>query len=134
MDRFNPSQIGRLSERYPANGLELEWIVPSRRKFLKDRELAIKVHVLDVSVTGALLAAPEIAGLQIGDRVKFRLNGDTGTASVRHIRMSSTGETCFYGVSFVELNDTLSAELFDAVAVSRGLKWSDIDQAWLSAR
>ena len=134
MERVNTGHVGRLSERYPAQGLELEWIVPSRRKLLKDREVAIKVHVLDVSVTGALLAAPEIGGLQVGDKVKFRLNGDTGTAAIRHIRMSSTGDTCFYGVSFLELSDELSAELFDAVAVSRGLKWSELDQAWLSAR
>ncbi len=131
---MNAGQIGRLSERYPAHGLELEWIVPSRRKLLKSREVAVRVHVLDVSVTGALLAAPEVDGMVVGDKVKFRLNGDTGTATVRHIRMSSTGETCFYGVSFVELSEQMSAELFDAVAVSRGLKWSDIDQAWLSAR
>ena len=134
MDRMKPGQIGRLSERYPAQGLELEWIVPSRRRLLKDREIAIRVHVLDVSVTGALLAAPEVDGLTIGDKVKFRLNGDTGSATIRHIRMSSTGDTCFYGVSFVQLSEKLSAELFDAVAVSRGLKWSELDQAWLSAR
>ena len=134
MERAKNGQVGRLSDRYPAHGLELEWIVPSRRKLLKDREVAVRVHVLDVSVTGALLAAPEIDGLTIGDKVKFRLNGDVGVAAIRHIRMSSTGDTCFYGVSFVELNDDLAAELFDAVAVSRGLKWSELDQAWLSAR
>jgi hypothetical protein len=127
--RLDPG--GRLVERYRAINLHLTWYPPTRN-LLGTRYKPAAAEVIDVSVSGALLLAPQSRALEPGSIVDLEHDGGRGRVEVRHIHQALDPDQRYYGVLFVGLDQRLRTQIFEVVAKQRG----DIERlelAWRTA-
>lgn len=114
-DARRPSEFPRISQRYRA-ATKAVWYPPSRRKVFAGRPQPIEVHVLDLSVAGALFGAPTNPALEMGAKVKMQFDEVWGVSVIRNIRTSSSPALTFYGVSFFLMSNELEMKVMDLVA------------------
>ncbi len=82
--------------------------MPRRRK-------AVTADLLDLSVAGALIRAPESTAIHVGLRVDIRLSGEAGRVEVRNMRLSDDGMV-LYGIVFHRISPALEAAIYDGIA------------------
>lgn len=114
-DVRRPSEFPRIAERYRAE-TKAVWYPPSRRKVFAGRPQPIEVHVLDLSVAGALFGAPTNPALELGAKVKMQFDDVWGVSVIRNVRASSSPALTFYGVSFFQMTTELEMKVMDLVA------------------
>lgn len=127
----NPAGIERrISPRYPAGQIVFDLVVESPRPwFRKPSVERLPARVLDLSVEGARVLAPERPELQEGARFRLEADGHA-TAEIRHRHAASMPGWAIYGLRFVSMDDDFRGRLYRYVG--QGRQW--LRQAWLSAR
>lgn len=107
------------------SGLTVEW--NTRGKVRSSRVRPRHADVLDVSITGARLVAPQKPSVAVGQTITIAAGGSRGTVTVRHIELLSHAHLAAYGVEFLRLEPGLEAFLFSQIATDRPegleLKW-----------
>lgn len=127
----NPTGIERrISPRYPAGQIVFDLVVETPRPWFRKPTLErLPARVLDLSVEGARVLAPDRDELQEG--VRFRLEADGhAVAEIRHRRPASMPGWAIYGLRFVSMDDDFRERLYRYVG--QGRQW--LRRAWLSAR
>lgn len=115
-DVRRPSEMPRISVRYQVNGIQLDWIAPKGGWLRPDKRKAVEAILLDLSVAGALIRAPENESVRVGMRIPIQLNGEDGIVEVRNIRKEDDAETFLYGVVFHRISEPLREAIYHAVA------------------
>jgi hypothetical protein len=105
----------RLSARYRVNGLTVEWLAPQGGLVLPKRKKSVTAELLDLSIAGALIRAPESSAIRVGLRIDIRLSGEPGIVEVRNVRPDEDG-TALYGVVFHRISPGLEAAIYDGIA------------------
>ncbi|MDA3040196.1 MAG: PilZ domain-containing protein [Actinomycetota bacterium] len=113
-DARRPSEFPRISERYRAETMAV-WYPPSRRKLFAGKPQPIEVHVVDLSVAGALFGAPTNPAMELGSKVKVQFDEVWGVSVIRNVRASSSPALSFYGVSFFQMSTELEMKVMDLV-------------------
>jgi len=109
----------RIGQRVPTPGLALGWHPPPpKKRFGRSKELDLRCQVLDVSVTGMGVVAPDAGEVKPGSLVVVDLDGEETNVQVRRMRPRGDG-TCFYGVVFIRLGSRLQAEVEAVVTAAR---------------
>ena len=110
----------RLGERLAVHGLVLGWNTRGRRTPRWKHRQFDEADVIDVSVTGAQLLAPDDLRIIVGHRVTIVAGGAIGAVRVKRIVPVSNGPLALYGVEFITLEPPLEALLFSRLdAVKR---------------
>lgn len=115
------ASMPRLSVRYRVTGITLEWTAPQGGRVLPKRKRTVDAELLDLSVAGALVRAPESSAIQIGMQIDIKLSGESGTVQVRNMRMGDDG-LVLYGVVFHRFSPALEAAIYDGIARLRNDK------------
>jgi hypothetical protein len=102
----------RLGERLGVHGVVLSWNTRGRRRPRWQRRPFPEADVIDVSVTGAQLLAPESPWIQVGQLITVAAGGAVGTVRIRRIVPVTNGPLCMFGVEFIDLEPALQALLF----------------------
>ena len=105
----------RISVRYRVSGVTIEWLAPQGGRVLPKRKKTVTADLLDLSVAGALIRAPESSAIHVGLRVDIRLSGEPGLVEVRNMRLSDDGMV-LYGVVFHRISPALEAAIYDGIA------------------
>ena len=115
------TEIPRISHRYRAE-TEAVWFPPSRRRLVDGRPQPVKVQVVDLSVAGALLAAPTNKALQMGAKVRIQFDGIRGVAVIHNIRASSTPTHSYFGVAFFLMSHELEVRIMQLIAENKAAR------------
>lgn len=107
--------LPRISVRYRVTGVTIEWLAPQGGRWMPKRKRAVTADLLDLSVAGALIRAPESTAIHVGLRVDIRLSGEPGSVEVRNMRLSDDGMV-LYGVVFHRISPALEAAIYDGIA------------------
>lgn len=102
----------RMGERLAVHGLVLDWDTRGRRSPRWKRSRFDEADVLNVSVTGAQLLAPDNHRIAVGHRVTIVAGGALGVVRVQRIVPVTNGPLALFGVEFVTLEAPLEALLF----------------------
>ena len=111
----------RLSVRYRVTGVTLEWNAPQGGRFLPNRKKSVQAELVDLSVAGALVRAPESSAITIGTQIDIALSGEFGRVQVRNVRPADDGMV-LYGVVFHRISPALEAAIYDGIARLRNDK------------
>lgn len=111
------SRLGmpRLSARYRVSGVTIEWLAPQGGRLLSKRKRSVTADLLDLSIAGALIRAPESSAIRVGMRIDVRLSGEPGLVEVRNMRVDDDGMV-LYGVVFHRISPALEAAIYDGIA------------------
>lgn len=109
------ASMPRISVRYRVSGVTIEWLAPQGGRVLPKRKKTVTADLLDLSVAGALIRAPESSAIHVGLRVDIRLSGEPGLVEVRNMRLSDDGMV-LYGVVFHRISPALEAAIYDGIA------------------
>lgn len=109
------ASMPRISTRYRVSGVTIEWLAPQGGRFLPKRRKPVTADLIDLSVAGALIRAPESSAIHVGMRIDVRLGGEHGLVEVRNMRMSDDGMV-LYGVVFHRISSALEAAIYDGIA------------------
>ncbi len=120
----------RIGERVPHRLDEIEWRPPTPRRLFRGAPKPLTAQLVDLSVTGARVLAPEVPALSRGTRVQICVRGHHGVVEVRRIEPSTVDGLTTYGVEFVVLDDGLT-ELVGQVLSRRK---PDADWRWTTER
>jgi hypothetical protein len=104
----------RIGRRVEVHDLTMELVAPPppKKRFGKARPPeTLEVEVLDLSVSGALVSAPEVDTVGVGAVVPVRLHGHRGTVAVRRVGTDDRPGRVRLGVEFLEAQPELKAEL-----------------------
>ncbi len=115
------ASMPRLSVRYRVAGIGIEWIAPQGGRVLPNRKRTVDAILLDLSVAGALIRAPESSAIKTGSQIDIRLSGEAGTVQVRNMRTGDDG-LVLYGVVFHRISPALEAAIYDGIARLRNDK------------
>ncbi len=107
--------LPRISVRYRVTGVTIEWLAPQGGRWMPRRRKAVTADLLDLSVAGALIRAPESTAIHVGLRVDIRLSGEAGRVEVRNMRLSDDGMV-LYGIVFHRISPALEAAIYDGIA------------------
>ena len=107
----------RLGERLGVHGVVVSWNTRERRAPRWKRRQFSEADVIDVSVSGAQLLAPDDRRLQVGQKVTICAGGALGTVRITRIVPVTNGPLCVYGVEFIHLEEPMEALLFAHLAV-----------------
>jgi hypothetical protein len=113
-DQRRPMEMPRISVRYRVSGATLEW-TPPRRGLLPGRRRSVEAELLDLSVTGALIQAPDHPGLTVGFRIPIRIGNEDGMVEIRNVRPSDVVGKVNIGVVFHEMSDALRSAIYEAI-------------------
>ena len=105
----------RLVRRHEIDGLTVRWISPKTRRFGRSPK-PVDVELVDLSITGAQVRAPESIDVQRGTRLHLELDDQLLPAIARSVRDG----VC--GIEFVGLTPEVQALV------------GDIADAWASGR
>lgn len=111
----------RLSVRYRVAGIAIEWSAPQGGRIMPNRKKTVEAELLDLSVAGALVRAPESSAIKTGSHIDITLSGEKGTVQVRNIRTGDDG-LVLYGVVFHRISPALEAAIYDGIARLRNDK------------
>jgi hypothetical protein len=123
------NKLDRLLPRHDSEkGTDLLWNVRMERVgLLKKEETFSLAKILDLSLEGALVEAPDTHEHEIGSRVDVRFRETAGFAHIRHRRSGNPGFVS-YGVKFAGPPDFVTA-INAAVGEVRGDS-AALEQAW----
>lgn len=107
--------LPRLSARYRVSGVTIEWLAPQGGRILPKRKKSVTAELLDLSVSGASIRAPESSAIRVGMRIDIRLSGEPGIVQVRNMRRDDDG-MMIYGVVFHQISAGLEAAIYDGIA------------------
>ena len=105
----------RLGERLGVHGVVVSFNTQGRRQPRWRRKFA-EADVVDVSVSGAQLLAPDDHTVEVGQKITVCAGGALGSVRVRRIVPVTNGPLCVYGVEFISLEPPLEALLFAHLA------------------
>lgn len=109
------ASMPRISVRYRVSGVTIEWLAPQGGRLMPKRKKPVTADLLDLSVAGALVRAPESSAIHVGMRIDIRLSGEPGVVEVRNMRLSDDGMV-LYGVVFHRISPALEAAIYDGIA------------------
>lgn len=115
------ASLPRLSVRYRVSGVTIEWLAPQGGRLFPKKKKTVVAELLDLSVAGALIRAPESSAIQVGMRIDVRLSGEPGIVAVRNMRLSDDGMV-LYGVVFHRISPALEVAIYDGIARLRNAK------------
>lgn len=115
------ASMPRLSVRYRVAGITIEWTAPQGGRLLPNRKRTVEAELLDLSVAGALIRAPESSAIKPGSKIDISLSGEIGEVRVRNIRTADDG-LVLYGVVFHRISPALEAAIYDGIARLRNDK------------
>jgi hypothetical protein len=129
MARGANNKLDRLLPRHDSEtGVDLAWNVRvTRTKLLKKEETFSRAKILDLSLEGALVEAPDTQKHEVGSRVDVRFREIDGFAHIRHRRPGNPGFVS-YGVKFAGPPDFVTA-INAVVGEVRGNS-AALEQAW----
>lgn len=110
-----PTRSRRIGERLNVHGIVLSWNTGGRRTPKWKRRPFDEADVVDVSISGAQLLAPDDGKVQVGDTVTIVAGGAIGSVIVRRIVPISQGGLAVFGVEFLLLDGALESLLFAAL-------------------
>lgn len=123
----------RIGRRVAAHGLTMEVVVPPppKKRFARAAEpRVVVVDVVDVSVSGALIAVPEPEALQVGAVVSVRLHGHEGVVRIRRSFEAEGPGRARFGVEFVDAEPELRRELDEIIGATlhpdREPRWHEL--------
>lgn len=126
---MSPSFERRMGRRHAVEPYDVAWRVERASSGLLGR-LGRKAQVgtlLDVSVSGARIRAPEAKDLQVGARTTIAIRGIRGPVAIRRITPSDQPGLCVYGVELPpatsELTQLVHRELLADFSSARELDW-----------
>ena len=108
----------RIGERLAVQGIVLGWDTRGRRSPRRIRPFA-EADIIDVSVSGAQLLAPDNARIDVGHQVTIAAGGALGVVKVKRIVPVANGQLAVFGVEFVKLEAPLEAMLFSRFDATR---------------
>jgi hypothetical protein len=123
----------RIGQRVRIIDLAWTWEVPRPRgRFTigPTRLMLEQAKVVNLSVTGAGLLAPQNKAVHPGLRLAFLVGEATGVVQIRQVRSTFDEHSSYYGVRFVMLDDDLRRTLYDIVAEDR----RHLDPIWHTNR
>lgn len=109
----------RMGERLAVHGVVLSWDTRGRRSPRWKRRRFDEADVIDVSVSGAQLLAPDNQRIAVGHRVTIVAGGAIGVVRVKRIAPVTHGPLAIFGVEFVTLEPALEALLFSQLDAER---------------
>ncbi len=115
------ASMPRISVRYRVSGVTMEWLAPQGGRLFPKKKKTVVAGLLDLSVAGALIRAPESSAIHVGMRIDIRLSGEPGRVEVRNMRLSDDGMV-LYGVVFHRISTALEAAIYDGIARLRNEK------------
>lgn len=115
------ASMPRISVRYRVSGVTMEWLAPQGGRLFPKKKKTVVADLLDLSVAGALIRAPESSAIHVGMRIDIRLSGEPGRVEVRNMRLSDDGMV-LYGVVFHRISSALEAAIYDGIARLRNEK------------
>lgn len=108
----------RIGRRVAVHGLTMEVVVPPppKKRFGRAGEpRVVVVDVIDVSVSGALIAVAEPEALRVGAVVPVRLHGHEGVVRVRRSCEADRPGRARFGVEFLDAEPELREELDEII-------------------
>jgi hypothetical protein len=120
----------RLGNRHPVAWVEIGWYyrLPSTGPGDPGKIESTIAYLVDISVSGAGVVAPESPHVAIGSIVGFGFRGLQGTVTIRRINtIGHQLESRLYGIEFTEPNSPLAVGLTDVFLArhSQLPKWRD---------
>lgn len=109
------ASMPRISVRYRVTGVTVEWTAPQGGRLMPKRKKTVTADLIDLSVAGALIRAPESSAIHVGLRVEVKLGGEAGLVEVRNMRSTDDGMV-LYGVVFHRISPALEAAIYDGIA------------------
>ncbi len=113
-----PEVFPRLAERYPTPSLEATWFPPSRRKTLGGKAGAIKVRIVEMSMSGLMIEAPANKKLAIGRKLRLDFHGTEAIIEIENIRAHDHPDQKkirVYGVSIFHPSDEFQSLIAESV-------------------
>jgi len=120
-----PNRSRRVGDRLAVQGIVLGWNTKGRRTPRWKRQPFAEADVIDVSVSGASVLAPDDRSILLNQKVTVTAGGALGEVRVRRIVPVSNGQTAVFGVEFVSLEEPLEALLYSRLG-SLGPRPDDI--------
>ncbi|MFM7068620.1 MAG: PilZ domain-containing protein [Actinomycetes bacterium] len=116
-----PRMERRIGHRKPVVGLRCRWDLTGvgQKKRLLRRPAEQYGDVLELSVSGALIAAPASDLLVPGTVVSIDVEGQHGGVAIRNVRPAAVDGHHHYGVEFLQLDAGLRAQINEFIASDR---------------
>lgn len=111
----------RIAQRYPVPTTAITWEVPKRRRGgVSAKRYQAEAAIVEVSLMGAAIVAPERWAAVLGTRVAVRWGEVSGSVVIRRSEpMPGSTDLVRYGVEYLDNPSTLGLALYDRLVVAR---------------
>jgi len=97
----------RMGHRHPVDPVPVDWrLGPAKRR--KPPKARAQGELLDLSVSGARVAAPAARDLVVGSRLDIRILDVAGPVIIRRIEPGSSRSESVYGLEFASASSPLT--------------------------
>ncbi|MFN8019247.1 MAG: hypothetical protein U0P45_14150 [Acidimicrobiales bacterium] len=111
----------RIAQRYRVPTTPVQWDVPKKSWITGGSKLhREQAAVIEVSVVGAAIVAPDTTALGIGSKVEVYWNGTKGNIIVRRVaRYPGSTDLLLFGVEYADNPSILGTALFEHLVGGR---------------